>query len=719
MKIQRVSIQLLSVCVMLFAILLCLPAYGAETITVTQDQLELRSDPADNDENILGTLRANTPVVFTGNVSGKWYQITAPNGQTGWVHQSGISRPKSVAKPTPKPAATPKAEKTPAKPASRSVSKPAEKQPEKPSKSQAAPNNLETTNRQYKAQLDEKDRRIAELSKELDEVETKLTDVEKTATDLEQLRKSDESKLTEVQTQIASLNETIQQREDDLRKQKVEFIELQEALNTQTASQQTASRQRTLLLISLPLNLIGLILLGYFGIRHIARKQEKQVEALPHFHETDHVYSEAASSAKPAETPVKRPSSDALRIQISKEADPRLKDLDVVMTSSSPDVSPFPAETSVTPEMQEREVEETVIDLGDVFADESSQEALIDVSEPGVIITDDLIFVDEPIEVVHEDAPEPEIEATPVQSAPPLESHGEDIPEEPELTAEAEDSVAELDMQEIGEDVELEFDDGEYEETPIDAAAEAIAIDDNNMEALLADTQDLEQNADMDGLLDAGDLEEPTFEHVEIAGEQFETISEHGTQIIEMNNEEEEPYAETPIEGEMGIIDEPDEEPEAAARSMSEGDDALEFDVDEPKEPSFANLRVNDEIDELLEMLDSPLQEERASKQDAGSHVFAEPSPYLIEPEHEELETTTTMGEVDVEPKYTIELVRVGRNKEHVLHILSKVQGLPKTAEELLASTPCTIARGANKLDAQNFQMLMKKFGADVRLLQH
>ena len=41
------------------------------------------------------------------------------------------------------------------------------------------------------------------------------------------------------------------------------------------------------------------------------------------------------------------------------------------------------------------------------------------------------------------------------------------------------------------------------------------------------------------------------------------------------------------------------------------------------------------------------------------------------------------------------------------------------TAEELIASTPCTIARGANKQDAQNFQMLMQKFGADVRLTQH
>ena len=103
MKTRSVSVRLISVYAMMIAVLLMTPAYAQETINVTQDQLELRSDPADNDENILGTLRANTPVTFTGKTSGKWYQITAPNGQTGWVHQSGVSRPPSVVKPTPTP----------------------------------------------------------------------------------------------------------------------------------------------------------------------------------------------------------------------------------------------------------------------------------------------------------------------------------------------------------------------------------------------------------------------------------------------------------------------------------------------------------------------------------------------------------------------------------------------------------------------------------------
>ena len=778
MKTRRFSVRRISVYVMIAALLLIAPVYAQEKITVTQDQLELRSDPADNDENILGTLRADTPITFTGKVSGKWYQITAPNGQTGWVHQSGVSRPPSLVKPTPtpkpaatpKPASAPKAEKTPAKPTSRTVPKPAEKQAEKPSKTQQATlNELETLNNRYKAQLEEKDLRIAELSKELDEVETQLTDAGKTATDLEQLRKTDDAKLTEIQTQIASLNETIQQKEDALLAQKVEFATLQEELNKQVSSQQMVSLQRMLLLISLPLNMIGLMLLGYFGIRHIASKQEKRTEALSHLHEMESP--EIAPTTPPVGKPVKQPSADSLTIQIGRESDPQLKDLDVIMTTSAP--APLPVAAAVAPPEEEIvEIEETVIDLGDALPGESSEQLAMDISEPGVIITEETIIVDEPIEIVHEDIPEQEIEPIPAAAEPAIsptieeQLDMEEMPEIPEIPAPVEEEP---------EDVELEFDDEDIEETPIEAEAEeGLAIDDDNMEALLEDTQDLEQPTDMEGLLEAGELEEPIFEEVEIAGERFETLPEKGTQMIAMENEDEEPYAETPVEDNLeleedienedeeldslveshleeemmqgeesyaeplvegyleedimldsspGIIDDADEELAADARTiapetreMSKGEEALEFDVEEPAEPSFANLRTAGEIDELLDMLESPIQPERSPKTD-DSRGFAEPSPYLIEPE--ELETTATIEEAQPEPKYTIELTKVGRNRDHVLHILSKVQGLPKTAEELIASTPCTIARGANKQDAQNFQMLMQKFGADVRLTQH
>ncbi|GAK51602.1 hypothetical protein U14_02847 [Candidatus Moduliflexus flocculans] len=751
---QNCLTRWVSVLVVLWALLWCLPAYGQETVSVTQDQLELRSDPADNDENILGTLRANTPVTFTGKVSGNWYQVTAPNGQTGWVHQSGVSRPKSLVKPTPtpKPVVTPKVEKTPAQPTSRAVSKPAEKQekqPEKAPASQTARDELDTLNKQYKAQLDEKDRRIAEISKELDAVKIKLTDAGKTATDLEQLRKSDESKLAEIQTQIALLNDTIQQKENALAAQKAEFAAVQEELHKQTTSQQTASLQRTLLFVSLPLNLLGLILLGYFGIRHIANKQEKALETLPHAHETELAYPDAVA----AEKPVKRPSSGSVKIQIGKEmTDSQLKDLDVIMTSSSPEAAAAPTEDSIAPAQEDEvEIEETVIDLGDALDDESSEHLAMDVSEPGVIITDETIIVDEPIEVVREDVEEisehhiepsapafAPVPAETIEEPPALEEMEEKVVEVPAPAASVIEEFEEVDVQELEDDVELEFDDEDIEETPVGADAETISLDDNDMDALLADTPSVVQTADMNELLEPGELEEPTFDEIEIAGERFETLPERGTQIIEMDSEEE-PYGETPVEGEIeddimlesepGIIEDVEEEPEEmTARTIVQvprvetAEEAIEFEAEEPSEPSFANLRTHDEIDELLDMIESPLQSERASKQDADSRGFAEPSPYLIEPEHEseDLETTGTIDEENSsELKYTIELVRVGKNRDHVLHILSKVQGLPKTPEELLVSTPCTIARGANKQDAQNFQMLMKKFGAEVRLTQH
>lgn len=753
---QNCLTRWVSVFVVLSALLWCLPAYGQETVSVTQDQLELRSDPADNDENILGTLRANTPVTFTGKVSGNWYQVTAPNGQTGWVYQSGVSRPKSLAKPTPtpKPVVTPKVEKTPAQPTSRAVSKPAEKQekqPEKAPASQAARDELDTLNKQYKAQLDEKDRRIAEISKELDAVKIKLTDAGKTATDFEQLRKSDESKLAEIQTQIASLNETIQQKENALAAQKAEFAAVQEELHKQTASQQTASLQRTLLFVSLPLNLLGLILLGYFGIRHIANKQEKELDTLPHAHEAEHPY---PAETVVAEKPLKRPSSGSVKIQIGKEmTDSQLKDLDVIMTSSSPETVAIPVEDSIAPVQEDEvEIEETVIDLGDAL-DESSEHLAMDVSEPGVIITDETIIVDEPIEVVREDVEEVSehnIEPSAAAFAPvpaetieeplALEEMEEEVVEVPAPAVSVIEELEEVAVQELEDDVELEFDDEDIEETPVGADAETISLDDNDMDALLADTpsvvQTADMTADMNELLEPGELEEPTFDEIEIAGERFETLPERGTQIIEMDSEEE-PYGETPVEGEIeddimlesepGIIEDVEEEPEIA-RTIAQvpraetAEEAIEFEAEEPSEPSFANLRTHDEIDELLDMIESPLQSERASKQDADSRGFAEPSPYLIEPEHEseDLETTETIDEENSsELKYTIELVRVGKNRDHVLHILSKVQGLPKTPEELLGSTPCTIARGANKQDAQNFQMLMNKFGAEVRLTQH
>ena len=138
----------------------------------------------------------------------------------------------------------------------------------------------------------------------------------------------------------------------------------------------------------------------------------------------------------------------------------------------------------------------------------------------------------------------------------------------------------------------------------------------------------------------------------------------------------------------------------------------------EAAEPSFANLRANQEIDELISMFGERHPERPEKRSESRLHPsrrrFAEPSPQLIEPEHE-----TESAETDRHSgKCTIELVQVGKNREHILHILSKIQGLAKSPEELIASTPCTLARGAEKQDAQNFQMLMQKFGAEVRVIE-
>ena len=70
------------------------------------------------------------------------------------------------------------------------------------------------------------------------------------------------------------------------------------------------------------------------------------------------------------------------------------------------------------------------------------------------------------------------------------------------------------------------------------------------------------------------------------------------------------------------------------------------------------------------------------------------------------------------EAKYDIELLDVGPNKDHIIHILSKINGLTNPPQELVGTVPCIIARGANESDAKNFQVLMKKFGSNVRLIQ-
>jgi hypothetical protein len=103
---------------------------------------------------------------------------------------------------------------------------------------------------------------------------------------------------------------------------------------------------------------------------------------------------------------------------------------------------------------------------------------------------------------------------------------------------------------------------------------------------------------------------------------------------------------------------------------------------------------------------------------------FLEPTPILIEPEYEPEERLLEQETVDAasderskEPRYDIELVDAGKNSRHIIHILSKVEGLTRAPQELVEHTPCIIAYGARETDAKNFQVVMQKIRVRVRLI--
>lgn len=811
MKTRGCIKTLLVMSVILMCLSLLNQARGQESVKITQDQFELRSDPENNDENVIGTLRLNTPVVLTGKTSGQWREVRAPNGQTGWVHEAGLSLPKRAEKPapTPKPEqtkppkrATPKPAKTQAA-TSRAVPRSPAAQPDKPAKATGKVDDLQKANSQYKAQLDEKERRIAELTTELEAVEAKLVEAGQSLSDAEQQSKLGDVKFKEIQAQIDALNEMMKQKEEELLTEKFEKTKLQEQINALTAAPPSSSLQRALLLVSLPLNLLAVLLLGYFGVRHIARKQEKQLIEESESH-IEHVAPITPEPKRPSEAAAHQP-ADSVKIQISKESDPGLHELDVVMTT--PDKSVAPVEPSEA-------VEEVVIDLGDVLpgakppADVPQAAPVLPhkktepIAKP-VEAEEEIIIVDEPIEpalpeaaappqiepaeaiLIEEEIEETQIEEPAAQEAemeealleeldeplapgdqaeiePPapapaapvyapvemlLDEELDDIPMTP-IESEVEEPVEEA-IEELAEPLQIEEDMGALEmeledeeldlsaETPVTEAIEETDEEpvelDGDLDALLENTPKLDHTASVEDVLEEGELEELPPPEVEIDGERFETIPKKHTQPIEIAEQEEEMFDETPAESapveeeasEMeeilldsgpGVIDEPLPEPETGVSKSIVRDEASA--QPEAAEPSFANLRANQEIDELISMFGERHPERPEKRSESRLHPsrrrFAEPSPQLVEPEHE-----TESAETDRHSgKCTIELVQVGKNREHILHILSKIQGLAKSPEELIASTPCTLARGAEKQDAQNFQMLMQKFGAEVRVIE-
>ena len=732
--------------------------FAAETLKITRDQFEFRDEPRVADETLLGTLRIGTPVEWTGETSGGWFRVTAPNGQTGWVHESGLSKPTTRVQPTPKPASQ----------TSRTISAPASSsQPQL----QATVRELQQRNKQYQATLEEKNKRIAQLTEDIEELEAKLTDVAQMIDDQEQLYKVDQIKTTELQNELAALQETIKQKDEELLATELErnnltnkIIELQ----TQTSTE-TGQERFWLYAISLPLNLIGLFVLGFWGIRHI--RQKKSEEALLEASIRERQESEVVQKEpeEPEEEEIIIPPVPSAQKEAAKEhlLESDLEELDVVMAASSGAESVSEPEEST--ETEEALVDEdVVIDLADVLPtnEESSLKATIQGKEEIEILTDDL-EVEELAGITSEEIVEMEtaeelqhIDETPVIQEPEEQEAIEIFPEEAESIATGQEEFDHIVVIENHKTQEELHEDIEQEPAPEIEPEEIEKIPDDDMEALLENTPEMLQDTSIEELLEEGELEEEELstaeesenlpepevaEEVEIEGERFEMLLERNTQIIEPEEEEafEETlyYQETDIEEEE--IPQSTLKEEVYARKIGDLEKVTTFDdiaVSSAPEESF------EAVDEELKVSFEPEKEDTISDEETVKTVseeqeteeemlldslpsFLEPTPVLIEPEYEPEEssfvltgqgpeTETSAAEPSKEPRYDIELVDAGKSPEHIIHILSKIEGLTKSPRELVEQTPCIIARGAKETDAKNFQVVMKKFGSDVRLIK-
>ncbi len=755
-----------------------------ETLTITRDQFEFRDAPQVGEDTLIGTLRLGTPVEWTGKTSGHWFEIKAPNGQTGWVHGSGLSRPTTriepTRAPTPKPSRAATSRSTTSAPGNASLKK------------------LKKANEQYKAQLQEKDRRITELSDELGALEGKLTDVAQMVDDHKQLLKLEEIKGTEAQNEIAALQETLKQKDEDALAQKVEMTKLQNQLKDFQSRQNGFSWERILLIISLLFNLLALLLL--LDLFKTRRRFKTHLE-----HDATHgdtlqpIRANAPAENQQQETIAAPP--DVVPIQISHETDPHLDELDVIMDASEKDSAPHtpPEETSSYVE------EDVVIDLEDVLP--ATQEIpepspSVEIEKPDKTISpeeseqqelDDVIIVEEPIqqleasEQLQDDLPKPPTAAATApllisSPAKPEPSRSDDeivqtIVEEAELAVELEpeeaEIPAELQVEETAEpeqyilseepetaielepekpDLSTETSLGEMVEREPEALEES-----ESMETLLKDTPELDQQATLDEILDDGDLEdlettptEEAYQAIKVGGDTFEVLPKRNTQLIESEDElpndalsemskitsenlagddDEEVFMMNP-----GIIEDVESVEEAAfpgeafesdvdqaVRNFEPGTDiaSTPIEMDIPETSQNEDLLKEKELGaEIIQKED--LDEETSRTKRTAPSLF-EPSPIVIEPENvpeEQLETPELEPQQSTEPKYDIELVKVGKNPDYILHILSKIEGLTKSPQALVENAPCIIAKGAGRTDAENFQLVMKKFGSDVRLIE-
>lgn len=663
---------------------------GAETLTVTKDHFEFRDAPRVAEETLLGTLRKGTPVEWTGTTSGSWFEVRAPNGQTGWIHKSGVSTPRTA----PTRSTSPQT--------SRSVPRPTQSTLEKKVAQ------LEKANKQYKSLLEEKDQRIAALSADVEDLEQKLVETSQQLEDAKQLQQLENLNTPETQTEIAELQETLKQKDEALLADKVELTRLRNQVKTLEQQAGTVAPLERLILYGLNgLWLIALVIVGFLYFRQ--RKSSAPPDYTQEFHETPASERAEMRATSPSEEPAMVTVSDTPQAGSGVEP-PESTESDEDVVIELGDVLPVTVLDEegghVEEPVEEIEDIEEIADI-DVVAEEVEEDVII---PPG----EELIDVDEVVEVV-EDVNEgeevEEIEALEeltdveeVEDVEKAEEYEETAVETfEELADEREEEGSEFDFEAIYEDEEGV--ESSRSAGAVEVAGEAFEILDDQ------DTQLVEVSEDTEA------AEPESFDEVEAVEEEYEVITDFDT--LEAEDEIED------IE-EVEELEEPASQPEEEADLIEEVE-GIE-DVEEIED--FEELEDIDLEEVPPEALEEIPAEETSPSEDVESLDFTpvEPLPVFLEPEeHEPPAVPTSAAQASSTAptpqsakgeRYDIELLQVGKQRQKIVEILSKISGLTKSPQELVETLPSIIARGAPEADAQKFQLVMQQFGAQVRLLR-
>ena len=556
MRIGMRTLSSVSVWVLLCCLLQVGVVFAQESLKITKDQLEFREEPRAAEENIVGTLRIGTVVEWTGNVSGDWFEVRAPSGQSGWVHKSGLSAPrtppKQQAKPTPTPA--------PAAPPETPTPKPEAPRP----RALATPNisaevakrvaQLEKANAQYKVLLEEKDKRFSDLSAEVKKLEEKLIATSQAADDTKQLQ----ARLAELQKQV---DDAVQQKDDTVVALSKEKLDAANQRKNLAALQQQADTRAWERLALYALNIVWLVLLSVIGLFYIRRKRQASPEQTS---DAEGVEPGAEPGELAPEQFIPAELNQRLSSGSSEIEETALAQADgreagepaLVMTAS-------PAQTvrakEITPEERNIELdEEVIIDLADVVPTRGAEpeippkKAATQRIQEIEIVTEEELPTSEfgeeqefqdAIEVPLEEEHETPIEGEELQdiSVAPLLETGEELAEFEELTEVAEPpELVEItpveEMEELAEVQESEAVEALAEVEELPDIIEATPIED--VEAL-AEAEELIEGAEPAELVEVTPLEEiPELAEVEELQAVVETapgeeITEFAPDIIE------------------------------------------------------------------------------------------------------------------------------------------------------------------------------------------